>query len=68
MNCKTAALARDEPWRIGFIGRPDPAKTPCHGRGGERVLEIRKNEQTQKRRRPRVARGGRVARRPNGRG
>jgi len=31
MNCKTAALARDEPWRIGFIGRPDPTKTPCSG-------------------------------------
>lgn len=36
MNCKTAALALDEPWRIGFIGRPDPAKTPL-ARGGERA-------------------------------
>lgn len=46
MNCKTAALARDEPWRIGFIGRLDPAKTPlakaAAARGGERSRRKRK--------------------------
>jgi len=31
MNCKTVALARDEPWRIEFIGRPDPTKIPRSG-------------------------------------
>jgi len=31
MNCKTVALARDEPWRIGFIGRPDLTKIPRSG-------------------------------------
>lgn len=43
MNCKTAALSRDEPWRIGFIGRPDPAKTPRWKGGRERA---RKSKET----------------------
>lgn len=47
MNCKTAALALDEPWRIGFIGRPDPAKTPLLGKGRARESSRKKRTTTE---------------------